>query len=704
MDSLILNWSESTSPSKTNCSPSLNSDHGSLSKSPNPSFLPSDKPSVSDCKRRTIVILKSEQDYILPTDKDPVLPSKQPLDCRATEDLGAEGTNVTPISNPELISNSNTAPSFQDSNDLSFYKPTGPSAFLPLPPALQPDSCSRSSNKTGVAGLKGDGLTLLPNLVPSAQGPIQSDFSPPAGPTDFFHLPQVPKPNNFGHSGNKSGVAGVKGDELTHLPNIVPSAQRPNQSDFSSPGGPTEFINLPQAPHSTDSGKYDTESREAGVKRVDFTLPPNMAPSIQESNNSCVNHDILPLIPKSTTLDVEQNIPQGTTLEVDKDTSPLNSQSKSLEVEQLTDWSETLGEVSSHNSTPTPNRPQESLNATHFTPKSEPARTVTRQHCGQCKNCLRYGGNVRNCTGLPTQSPSHKTRSRCGRCQNCLTSGDNDLNCRGPPTHSPNPKTRPRCGRCQNCLNYGDGVLNCRGPPIQSPTDRQPTHPQMAPDYRSDRRNIQCYWCHHFGHYASECTTTARPETPLRPYRNQPQCRCCHNCLTYGDSVRNCKGLPSKNLKPTSTRPANTGALPKGTTTAHPIPLAPTSLKHQVKTNLTNNEPTYTNPDHALKIFAKRNRRQALYDDLHAVPNETPSVHTSGPPVPCTTQLLSQHLTPYPLLTPPLISPYCVTGMEQWGRCPPISYPPTLVSLLPKFTNRMTQNLLPKFKMVLDHP
>ena len=224
-----------------------------------------------------------------------------------------------------------------------------------------------------------------------------------------------------------------------------------------------------------------------------------------------------------------------------------------------------MGEVSSHNSTPTPNKPKESLNATQFTPKSEPARPVTRQHCGQCKNCLTYGDSV--------------------------------LNCRGPPTQSPNHKTRPRC-------------------------------------------------------------------------------RCCHNCLTYGDSVRNCKGLPSQTLKPTSTRPANTGAIPKGTTTANPTPLAPTSLEYQVKTTLTNNEPTYTNPDRALKTFAKRTRRHALYDDLNVVPNETPSVHTSGPPVHCTTQLLSQHLTPYPLLTPPLIFPYRVTGMEQWGRCPPISYPP----------------------------
>ena len=208
-----------------------------------------------------------------------------------------------------------------------------------------------------------------------------------------------------------------------------------------------------------------------------------------------VDQDILPLIPKGTTLDVEQNIPQGKTLEVDKDTLPLNSQGKSLEVEQLTDWSETMGKVSSHNSTPTLNRPKESLNATQFTPKSEPARPVTRQHCSQCKNCLTYGDSV--------------------------------LNCRGPPTQSPNHKTRPRC-------------------------------------------------------------------------------RCCHNCLTYGDSVRNCKGLPSQTLKPTSTRPANTGAIPKGTTTANPTPLAPTSLEYQVKTTLTNNEPTYTNPDRALKHFCQK--------------------------------------------------------------------------------------------------
>ena len=191
------------------------------------------------------------------------------------------------------------------------------------------------------------------------------------------------------------------------------------------------------------------------------------------------------------------------------------------------------------------------------------------------------------------------------------------------------PSFLPRFGRWKNCLKYGENVLNCRGPPTQSPNHK----------------------------------------TWLR-------CRCCHNCLTYYDSVLNCRGLPSKNLKSTSTIPANTSALPKGTTTENPTPLAPISLKYQVKTTLTNNEPIYTNPDRALKIFAKRNRRQAHYDDLNVVPIETPSVLTSGPPVPCTTELLSQHLTPYTLLTLPLISTCHVTGMEQWGRCPPISYPP----------------------------
>ena len=309
-----------------------------------------------------------------------------------------------------------------------------------------------------------------------------------------------------------------------------------------------------------------------------------------------------------------------------------------------------MGEVSSHDSTPTPNRPQKSLNATHLTPKSEPARTVIPQHCGQCKNCLRYGGNVRNCTGLPTQSPDHNTRSHCGHCQNCLTYGDNVLNCRGPDTQNPRPKIQQHCGRCRNCLTYGDNVLNCRGPPIQSPTDRQPTHPQLAPDYTSDPRNVQCYWCHHFGHYASQCTTNARPETRNKPsflprcgrcknclkhgenvlncrgpptqssnHKTRPRCHRCQNCLTYGDNVRNCKGLPSRNLKPTSSGPANNNAIPKGTTTANPSPLAPTFLENQVKTTLSK----------IIEIFAKRNRHVTLSDDLSVIPNKTPSVHTS---------------------------------------------------------------------------
>ena len=165
--------------------------------------------------------------------------------------------------------------------------------------------------------------------------------------------------------------------------------------------------------------------------------------------------------------------------------------------------------------------PKESLNATNFTPKSEPARPMTRQHCGQSKNCLTYGDSV--------------------------------LNCRGPPAQSPNHKTQP--------------------------------------------------WCHR-----------------------------CQNCLTYGDNVRNCKGLPSRNLKPTSSGPANNNAIPKGTTTASPTPLTPTFLEHQVKTTLSNNEPAYTNHDRAINTFAKRDRRVTLSDDLSVIPNETPSVHTSGPP------------------------------------------------------------------------
>ena len=485
---------------------------------------------------------------MLPTDTDLVFTSKQSLDCRAKEHLGDEGATLNSKSNSELTSIPNTAPSFD--NDPPFSQSTGPSEFLPLPLVLQPDSCSSNSNESGLAGPRGADLTHPPNMAPSAQGPPQqSDFSQPDDPTAFCTLPRALQPTDSGKYEMGSGPAGPNGADLTLPPNIAPPAQKSHHHDFCLPADPTTTA------------------------------------SIQESNNSCV-------------------------------APPLNSQGNSEEVEQLTDWSETSREVSSHNSTPTPSNPKEPLKATNITPKSKPVR----------------------------------------------------------------PMTRPHCGRCKNCLTYGDNVLNCRGPPSQTPTNRQLTQPQMAPDYRSDRRNVQCYWCHEFGHYASECTTQDRPETRDRPslpprcgrcknclkhgenalhcrgpptqspnYKTRPRCHRCQNCLTYGDNVRNCKGLPPRNLKPTSSRPANNNAIPKGTTTANPPPLAPTSLEYQIQTTLSNNQPTYTNPDCALQIFAK-NRLQAL------------------------------SVVPYPLLTPPLISPYRVTGMEQWGRCPPISYPPSWIT------------------------
>ena len=121
---------------------------------------------------------------MLPTDKDLVLLSKQSLDCRAIENLGTEGANLNPKSNSELTSISNTVPSF--GNDSPFSKPTGPSEFLPLPLELQPASCSSNRNETSLAGLEGDEMTLLPNIVPTAQGPLQSEFSPTGGPTEFI--------------------------------------------------------------------------------------------------------------------------------------------------------------------------------------------------------------------------------------------------------------------------------------------------------------------------------------------------------------------------------------------------------------------------------------------------------------------------------------------------------------------------------------
>ena len=590
---------------------------------------------------------------MLPTSKDLVLPSKQSLDCRAIENLGTEGANLNPKSNSELTSISNTVPSF--GNDSPFSKPTGPSEFLPLPLELQPASCSSNRNETSLAELGGVDLTLPPNSVPSAQEPNQSEISPTGGPTESPPFPQAPMPNNSNvlndYSGSnryetKTGESGLGGADLNLPPNNVPSAQGLNQSALSPPDGPTEFFPLPQAPVLNDSGscRSETKTRETGPEGVDLTHPPKIAPSAQGPHPSEFSPTggptefiPLPLEPHSnnsgkyeTETGVTGLLPNMTPSIQESNNScvapPLNSQGKSLEVEQLTNWSETLGEVSSHNSTPTPNRQQKSLNATHLTPKSEPARTVIPQHCGQCKNCLRYGGNVRNCTGLPTQSPDRNTRSHCGHCQNCLT--------------------------------YGDNVLNCRGPPI-----RRLTHPQLAPDYTSDPRNVQCYWCHHFGHYASQCTTNARPETRHKPsflprcgrcknclkhgenvlncrgpptqsynHKTRPRCHRCQNCLTYGDNVRNCKGLPSRNLKPTSSGPANNNAIPKGTTTASPTPLTPTFLEHQVKTTLSNNEPAYTNHDRAINTFAKRDRRVTLSDDLSVIPNETPSVHTSKPP------------------------------------------------------------------------
>ena len=485
---------------------------------------------------------------MLPTDKDLVLPSKQSLDCRAIEDLGAEGANFNPMSNSELTRISNTAPSFD--NDPPYSKSTGPSEFLPLPLELQPASCSSNRNETSLAELGGVDLTLPPNSVPSAQEPNQSEISPTGGPTESPPFPQAPMPNNSNvltdYSGSnrcetKTGESGLGGADLNLPPNNVPSAQGLNQSALSPPDGPTEFFPLPQAPVLNDSGscRSETKTRETGPEGVDLTHPPKIAPSAQGPHPSEFSPTggptefiPLPLEPHSnnsgkygTETGVTGLLPKRAPSIQESNNScvapPLNSQGKSLEVEQLTDWSETSREVSSHNSTPTPSNPKEPLNATNITPKSKPVRPVTRPHCGQCKNCITHGDSV--------------------------------LNCRGPPTQSPNHKTRPRCHRCQNCL-------------------------------------------------------------------------------TYGDNVRNCKGLPSRNLKPTSSGPANNNAIPKGTTTASPTPLTPTFLEHQVKTTLSNNEPAYTNHDHAINTFAKRDRRVTLSDDLSVIPNETPSVHTSGPP------------------------------------------------------------------------
>ena len=350
MDSLILNWSYSTSPSKTNCSPSLNSDHGSLSKNPNSYFQPSDKPSGSDGKRRTIALLKSDQDCMISTDKDLVLPSKQSLDCRAKGDLGAEGANLTPNSKPELTSISNNAPSFQDSNDPPFSKPTGPSEFLTLPKVPQPSSCSIYESKSGVTGLEGADLTLLPNTAPSAQESNQSDFSSPGGPTEFIPLPQAPHSNDSGKYGTETGVTGLEGVDLTLLPNTIPSAQESNQSDFSSPGGPTEFIPLPQAPPSNDSGKYGTETGVTGLESVDLTLHPQMTPDYRSDRRNIQCY-----------------------------------------------WCNDFGHY-----------------ASECTNKTRPDIRVKPNHlprCGRCYNCLKYGENVLNCRGPPTQSPNQRQTS-----------------------------------------------------------------------------------------------------------------------------------------------------------------------------------------------------------------------------------------------------------------------------------------------------
>ena len=158
--------------------------------------------------------------------------------------------------------------------------PASPTELFHLPQAPpQPNDSGKYGTKPGVTEIKGADLSLHPNTDPSAQGTNESKFSPNDGPTEFFHFPQAPQPNDSGKHGTKPGANKVKGADLTLLPNTDPSAQGPNQSKFSPYGGPTEFFPSPQAPMTNNScsgsDQYQTETGVTGLEGIDLTLHPN---------------------------------------------------------------------------------------------------------------------------------------------------------------------------------------------------------------------------------------------------------------------------------------------------------------------------------------------------------------------------------------------------------------------------------------------
>ena len=102
--------------------------------------------------------------------------------------------------------------------------------------------------------------------------------------------------------------------------------------------------------------------------------------------------------------------------------------------------------------------------------------------------------------------------------------------------------------------------------PNETPSVHTPGPPKMSP---------------HKSHPTLGKTNTSEltPNSQSARPKARRHCGRCQNCFTYGKNVRHCKGFPTQNLKPTSTRPPTPNTPSKTSSSS----LSSSSLQNNLK-------------------------------------------------------------------------------------------------------------------------